>query len=103
MLELKKICEMPMVKKLGLGCNFPKKLLHAQKSRLGIVLACPNTAIGMLATWLCTGDKKLQAKVHELTASQKGLSFIESGLAKREKKKHTTNSLDRRIDRRSGK
>ena len=50
MLELKKICEIPMVKKLGLGCNFPKKLLHAQKSRLGIVLACPNTAIGMLAT-----------------------------------------------------
>ena len=32
--ELKKTCELPIVRKMGLGDNFPRKLLHAKKSAL---------------------------------------------------------------------
>ena len=52
--ELKKTHELPMIRKLGLGNNFPRKLLCAQKSCLGIVLIETNTVIGALAIKLFT-------------------------------------------------
>ena len=46
--ELKIIYKLPMIIKLGLGDNFPLKLLHSQKSNLGIGLIKPNTVIDTL-------------------------------------------------------
>ena len=34
--ELKNIFELPTVRKMGLGNNFPRKMLHVKKSALGV-------------------------------------------------------------------
>ena len=40
---------MPIIKKFRLNRNFPKSLLYARKSFLGLGLITPQTAIDMLA------------------------------------------------------
>ena len=57
--ELKRIYELPMIRKLGLRDNFPRELLHAQKSILVIGLIEPNIMIDMLAIPLYVGNKLL--------------------------------------------
>ena len=73
-----------MIRKLGLGDNFPRKLLCVQKSYLGIGLIEPNTEIDMLAIKLCIGNKILQGKVYKLIAVQEELGFAYSGLTERD-------------------
>ena len=58
--ELRRMCELPMIRKLGLGDKFPRKLLHAHKTSLGVGLIALNTVIYMLATRLWVGNKRLQ-------------------------------------------
>ena len=47
--ELKLMCELPMIRKLGLGDKFSRKLLHVKKTSLGVGLITPQAAIDMLA------------------------------------------------------
>ena len=56
-----------MIRKLGLGKNFPRKLLHAQKYVLGAGLIEPNTAIDMLAMKPHVGSKRFQGRVSKPT------------------------------------
>ena len=39
--ELKNIFELPKIKNMGLGDNFPRKMLHVKKSALGVGLIDP--------------------------------------------------------------
>ena len=48
-----------MIRKVGLGDKFPRKLLCVQKSSLGIGLIEPNTVIDMLDIRLCVENKRL--------------------------------------------
>ena len=57
--ELKRIYEIPMIRNLGLGDNFPRKLLHVQKIRLGVRFIEPKKVIDILAMRLCVGSKRL--------------------------------------------
>ena len=54
--ELKKIFELP-VRKMGLGNNFPRKLLYVKKSALGIGLIEPKMVIDSLALNFHAGNK----------------------------------------------
>ena len=97
--QLKKMRGLPMIRKFGLDDNFSKKVLCTQKSCLGIGLIEPNTAIDVLSIKLRTGNKKLQENARNLTLVQEEISFIESGLTKRKKKKHKQKVLGWRMDR----
>ena len=61
--ELKRINEIPKIRKLGLGDKFPRKLLCVQKTRLEVGLIEPNAVIGMLAMRFYVGNKILQGDV----------------------------------------
>ena len=61
--ELKIIYEIIMIRKLGLGDNFPRKLLHVHKTRLGVGLIESNPFIDILALRLCVGNNMLQGDV----------------------------------------
>ena len=47
--ELKRIYEIPIIKKFRLNRNFPKSLLYARKSFLELGLITPKTTIDILA------------------------------------------------------
>ena len=55
---LKDIYEKPMVQKLSLGVNFPRKLLYVRKDALGVGLMEPQTVIDLLAIKLYVGNKR---------------------------------------------
>ena len=47
--ELKAMCELPMIRKIGLGDKFPRKLSCVKKTSLGGGLITPQTTIDTLA------------------------------------------------------
>ena len=53
------MCELPMIRKLGLGDKLSRKLLHVKKTSIGAGLMSPNTAIDTLAMKLWVGNKRL--------------------------------------------
>ena len=59
-MNLKKTYELPMIRKLGLGDKFPRKLLCVRKLALDKGIIDPNTAIDMLALKLHVGSKKMK-------------------------------------------
>ena len=76
--ELKKTHELPMLRKLGLGNDFPRRLLRVQKSSLGVVLIDFNAAIDMLAIKMFVGNKRSQVSVSKVMVAQEELSFVDS-------------------------
>ena len=58
--ELKRIYKMPIIKKFQLNRNFPKSLLYAWKSFLGLGLISLKTVIDMLALKGYFGNKRVR-------------------------------------------
>ena len=81
---MKKTCELPMIRKLGLGDNFRRKLLGVHKSYLGIGLIDPNTVIVKLAIKLGADSKRLQGKANVTIWAQEERDFVGSGMKKKE-------------------
>ena len=75
--------ELPMIRKLGLGYKFPRKLLHVQETSLGVGLIAPNTVIDTLATKLWVGNKRLNGKLSNVIKVNEENSYIDSGLRKK--------------------
>ena len=69
--ELEKICEIPIIKKLGLSEKFPIKILHAENENLGLGLMQPNTIISILATKLYIVNMRLQGKLDKIKKTNK--------------------------------
>ena len=59
--------ELVMLRKMGFSVNFPRKIVHAQKSALGIGLMKPTTTMAILALKLCVGHKRKGSKIAEMT------------------------------------
>ena len=78
MKELKAMHELPMIRKLGLGDKFPRKLLCVKKTSLGVGLITPQTAIDTLALKLWIGNKILQGEVSNVMQAHEERSFIDS-------------------------
>ena len=62
-IELKRIYEMPIIKKFQLNRNFPKSLLYAWKLFLGLGLISLQTAIDILALKGYFGNKRVHRNV----------------------------------------
>ena len=78
--------ELPMMRKLGIGDKYPRKLLHVKKTSLGVGLTTPQTAIDSLAMKLWVGNKRLQEEVSNVMQVHEERSFIDRGLRKREQR-----------------
>ena len=61
-----------MIRKLWLGNNFPRKLLHAQKPRIGDILAIRLHVV----------NKRLQCDVIKIVDVHEENIFIDSGITK---------------------
>jgi len=61
--ELLKICERPILRKLGLSEKFPRELLYSRKSALGIGLLKPSTIIAILAAKLYIGHMRKNDRI----------------------------------------
>ena len=55
--ELKRTYEVPLLRKLQLSTRFPKELLYARKSWLGVGLLALETVLAMLKLKVCIGYK----------------------------------------------
>ena len=78
--ELKNIFELPTVRKMGLGNNFPRKLLHVKKSALGVGLIEPKTVIDSLALNFHAGNKRSKGELKKVIGTNEEISSEDSGL-----------------------
>ena len=77
---LKDIYEKPMVQKLSLGVNFPRKLLYVRKDALGVGLMEPQTVIDLLAIKLYVGNKRREQELGGIINVHEDMGFWDSGL-----------------------
>jgi hypothetical protein len=77
--ELKRIYEEPILNKLGFSKKFPRDVLYARKSALGIGLMEPNTIIAMLKLKLYIGSKRGRGNSWESVKTQEECLMIEAG------------------------
>ena len=68
---------------MGLGDNFPMKLLHVKKSSLGVGLIEPKTAIDYLAIKLHVGNKRSKGELTSVININEEISAEDSGLPKK--------------------
>jgi len=59
---LMQICESTLLKKLRLSEKFPRRILYARKSELGVGILKPTTMIAILALKLYLGHKKMKTE-----------------------------------------
>ena len=78
--ELKNIFELPIIRKMKLGDNFPRKLLHMKKSASGVGLIEPKTVIDSLSLKLCVGNKISKGELKRVTSMHEEISAEDSGL-----------------------
>ena len=88
--ELKKIYELPIIRKMRLGDNFPRKLLYVKKSALGVGLIEPATVIDYLAIKLYVGNKRAKGELTSVINIHEEISQEDSGLPRRARRKQGT-------------
>ena len=76
--ELKRIYKGLILRKIVLSVKYPKKLLYARRSVLGVELIAPNTALAIAALKLYAGNKKMHSRVYNLMQTNE-YSYILSG------------------------
>jgi len=63
---LKKIYKPVLLQKIGLSIKFPRKIVYARKSALGIGLIAPSTIIDTLVLKLYLGYKRMEDEVSKI-------------------------------------
>ena len=63
---MKKRHELIILRKLKLSIKFPRKILYARKSALGVGLMAPSTIVGILAVRACVGHHRGQSRVSKI-------------------------------------
>ena len=58
--ELRKTYEKPLARKLGLGSNFPRKIMHGRVTAMGAGIVIPKKAIASLTLKLCLSHKRMK-------------------------------------------
>ena len=60
-IELRKLCEEPMLRKFGLSSNFPRDVMHVSKEMLGLGLFLPSTMTATQGLRLHLGNKRIKS------------------------------------------
>ena len=79
--ELKRICEAPILRKIGLSSKFLKELIYARRSALGVGLITPNTVLAIATLKLCIRNKRMASKVDEMIQINEEYNHVLSGQA----------------------
>ena len=77
--ELKKIYEVPMLKKLHLAEKFPRKIMHVEKSVLGLGLMSLKTTLAIQNMKLCVGNTRAKTNVCDMIEAVQQYVQIYSG------------------------
>ena len=74
--ELKHIYEVPILRKIGLSSKFPKELLYARRSTLGVGLITLNTALSIAALKLYISNKRMGNRANEMIRINEEYSYV---------------------------
>ena len=77
--ELIKISEPILLKKMGLSINFPRKLLYARKSALGVGLIKPSTMILILSMRLYAGHVRAGDRISNIIRINEENAMFQNG------------------------
>jgi len=77
--ELKRIYEAPLLQKLGLSKKFPRAVMYARKSALGLGIMAPSTILALLKLKLYIGNKRINGNAGEAINAQEEFLKIEAG------------------------
>ena len=80
-----------MIRKLRLGNTFPRKLLHVQKTRLGVGLIEPNAVIVMREMIFHVCKNTVKGDLSKTIEGHEQNSFVYSGLNKEGYKAYSKN------------
>ena len=78
-MALRKIYEEPLLLKLGLSRNFPRKVLYSRKSALGIRIMTLATIIVVLKAKLYLGNVRTRGVINEAVQLHEEYLAIEAG------------------------
>ena len=76
---LQKIYEKIIIKKLGVGENFPRAVLYSRRNTVGYGLVKPETVLAMLSIKLHAGNIRANTRNKELICSNKEAVMVEYG------------------------
>ena len=68
-LELRRLYESTILRKLGFSVNFPRKLMYVSKEMLGLGLLLPSTMIAIQGMKLYLGNKRSQSNASRIICS----------------------------------
>jgi len=74
--ELKHIYEVPILRKIELSSKFPKELLYARRSTLGVGLITPNTALSIAALKLYISNKRMGNRANEMIRINEEYNYV---------------------------
>ena len=75
---LMKLSKRVLVKKIGLGENFPREVLYSRKSALGVGLLKPTTVLAILSMKLYVGHMRMEdqmSKMIRIIQENEGLQY----------------------------
>ena len=80
--ELMKIYEESILKKIGLSAKFPRQILYARKSALGVGIMRPSTIVNTLAIKLYIRHQQKKSRLASFININEENSFIDNGINK---------------------
>lgn len=81
-LELKKIHETPILKKLGLSTKLPCEVMYMSKTALGLGLIEPNTVLSILTLKQYFRHVRMNSDTANITKANEELSQVENRRSK---------------------
>ena len=74
--DLRKTCEKPLARKLGLGSNFPRKIMHGRVTVMGAGIVAPKTVIDSLTLKLHLSYERIKSKNGKIIKTIKNNKLI---------------------------
>lgn len=80
--EMKRTCETPMLKKLGLSTKLPREVMYVRKTALGLGLIEPCTVLSILTLKQYFGHMRMGSDTSNITKANEELLQLENGRSK---------------------
>ena len=77
--DLRKTCEKPLARKLGLGSNFPRKIMFGRVTAMGVGIVAPKMAIYSLTQKLHVSHERMKSENGKIIKTIENNELIEKG------------------------
>ena len=81
-IELRRLYESTILRKLGFSKNFPRKIMYVSKEMLGLGLFLPSTMIAIQGLKLYLGNKRSTSNASRMINALEEMMWVEGGLNK---------------------